>query len=121
VGTTVAKAFNDVGDTCQKLCKDYPVTPVTGPASNAQGFFQSVTNDSGLAETQQYFSDIINISFGRDWKAQGGAQEAAKLMVKAGKSFDEKSMATKIQKDWDTMMQKVQVAAAALEKRLKET
>jgi hypothetical protein len=42
-------------------------------------------------------------------------------MVKAGKSFDEKSLATKIQKDWDTMMQKVQVAAAALEKRLKET
>jgi hypothetical protein len=69
VGTTVTKAFNDVGDTCQKLCKDYPVTPVTGPALNAQGFFQSVTNYSDLAETQQYFSDIINISFGRDWKA----------------------------------------------------
>lgn len=121
VGPTVAQAFKDVGDTCQKLCNDYPVTPVHAPATNARMFFQSVTNNSDLADTQKYFTSAIDISFGRDWKGQGGAQEAAKLMVKAGKSFDQKSMATKIQRDWDNMMGKVTVAAAALDKRLKET
>lgn len=120
VGPAVAKAFKDVSDALQTLSTNYPVTPVTGPADNARWFFSTVTETSDLADTQKHFTGTIKSCFDGDWKTQGGAQEAAKLMVKMGKSFDQASMATKIQGDWDKMIQKVTSAAAVLENRLKQ-
>lgn len=120
VGPAVAKAFKDVDDALKALSATYFVTPVTGPADNARTLFSMVTENSDLADTQKYFTSTIQSCFDGDWKIQGGAQEAAKLMVKQGKSFDQASMAAKIQADWDKMMQKVRNAAAVLEARTKQ-